>query len=269
MREHSLADVIEEGMKRFHVPEGRKDGSTSRVPEKFVKKFKAYLTSDETKDEEGKTLWDRAEDKGNPRATGNLDHFFTEEEKDQILSSPTIYAYMRKQSGAFGKYGSGKFATYEEMVAEVEEIRDRWRRDVAENPWMPEHYTPEFLTDEEFKLTKNQIMLESLYGLFFEEIDTKMLRSDMVKALYYGGDRVTISSLQSTERLKDYNNYVVRSANRNRLREDVANQIAERVADKVSDQLVDKIAQKVTPLIIEQMVDALKVIAKRNSQLAI
>lgn len=254
-REYSLADIIEEGMKRFHVAEGKKDGSTSKVPEKFVKKFKAYLASDETKDEEGRTLWDRSEDKGNPRATGNLNHFFTEEEKDQILSSPAIYRYMRKHSGAFDKDGSGKFATYAEMVAEVDEIHDRWRQMRTEEPWMPESYTPSPLTDEEYVRTKNQIMIEALYGLFFEDIDVKMLHSDMEKANYYGGDTETISSLQSKERLKNLNNYVVRSAVGNTLREDVADQIAEKVANKISDKLVYRIAKMTAPLVLRDIAD--------------
>lgn len=129
-QKYSLNDIILEAMKKFDF----EDEYEGKIPDRLRKKFEKYVQN--TRNQEGKTLWEASEDHKYKDADGKSFHFFTEKEKNAIIYSNEIYDYLiaRSKSEEIKKQPTRK--SLNEMV---EKAKEDWENALAEQISRPKY----------------------------------------------------------------------------------------------------------------------------------
>lgn len=209
--------------------------SNEKIPNTIRKQFETYVHH--TRNQEGKTLWEASEDRKNKKANKKSFYFFTEKEKNEILSSAEIYDYLIERSTSENIKNMPK---RKQLQKEIDKAKEDWQNAQREAGFLPEPYIGIMPSETDVMTEKNMIMFTALFELFFEPIDGKLLSDDIFNSSYYGGDNETLDSIQSKLRHTDLRNYC---SPRKEINKTLDN-ILDVLADKVADRVVDKINAK-------------------------
>ena len=227
-QKYSLNDIILEAMKKFEI----EDEYQEKIPDRIRKRFEKYVK--ETKNQEGKTLWDASEDHDYKKSGEKKDeksyHFFTEKVKDEIIYSDEMYDYLIARSSSEKIKNLPKRKLLQEKIAKTKED---WQKAQKDAGLPPEPYTGTIPSGTDVITEKNMIMFTALFELFFNPIDEKLLSDDIFNSSYYGGDTETMASMESKLRHMDLHNYYTP-------RKEVSETL-----DVILDTLADKIVSKI------------------------
>ena len=231
-RKYALNDIILEAMEKFHF----ENLNGEKIPTSIRKEFEAYVH--QTRNQEGKTLWEASVDRNNKKANDKSFHFFTEKEKNEIIFSDKIYDYLIERSTSENIKTMPK---RKQLQQEIEKAKEDWQNAQREAGFLPEPYIGIMPSETDVMTEKNMIMFTALFELFFEPIDGKQLSDDIFNSSYYGGDTETIVSMESKLRHMDLHNYCSPRKEINKTLDNILDVLADKVADKVTDRVVDKI----------------------------
>lgn len=223
-QKYSLNDIILEAMEKFKV----EDEYQEKIPDRIRKQFETYVQN--TKNQEGKTLWEASEDHSYKDANKKSYHFFTEKEKDEIIYSDEIYDYLITRSNSEKIRNLPK---RKQLQKEINKAKEDWQKAQKEAGFLPEPYTGTIPSATDVMAEKNMIMFTALFELFFNPIDEKLLSDDIFNSSYFGGDTETMASMDSKLRHMDLHNYYTP-------RKEVSKEL-----DNILDALADKIVNKI------------------------
>lgn len=235
-KKYTLDEIIFEAMEKFEIEDIFDDKRTGKAPVHIRKKFESYVK--ETKDSTGKSLWDLAVDTEYVDANKRSFHFFTKEQKDNIIFSNDIYDYLIKRSNSDRIKSQCTRAQLKEMAKNEE---DRWRNALKEAGFPEEYsYTGTVPSASEVATEQNTIMFTALFELFFEPLNTELLSNDIFNTSYYGGDTETIASMDSKLRHSNLHNYYTP---RKEISKEL-NIILDALADKIAERLKNNTFRK-------------------------
>ncbi len=236
-QKYSLKDIILEAMEKFEVGDEYeiKQNEEVVIPDRIRKQFETYVKN--TRNQEGKTLWEASEDHEYKDANKKLCHFFTEKEKNEIIYSNEIHDYLIARSNSEKIKNLPKRKELQEKIAEAKE---EWQKAQEEAGFFPEPYTGTIPSGTDVMTEKNMIMFTALFELFFNPIDEKLLSDDIFNSSYYGGDTETMASMESRLRRMDLHNYYTP---RKEISEEL-NIILDALADKIADRLKNNTFKK-------------------------
>lgn len=235
-KKYTLDEIIFEAMEKFKIEDVFDDKRTGKAPERFRKKFENYVNK--TKDSSGKSLWDSAVDKEYVDADKKSFHFFSKEQKDNIIFSDDIYDYLIKRSSSENIKSQ---CTREQLKKMTKGINDEWKETLKKAGFPEEYsYTGIVPSASEIATEQNTIMSTALFELFFEPLNTELLSNDIFNTSYYGGDTETTASMDSRLRHSDLHNYYTP---RKEISKEL-NIILDALADKIADRLKNNTLRK-------------------------
>lgn len=223
-RKYSLNDIILEAMEKFDFENEYQE----KIPDRIRKEFETYVRN--TKNQEGKTLWEASEDHEYKDANKKSFHFFTKKEKDEIIYSDEIYDYLIERSSS---EKIRKLPKRKQLQKEIDKIKEDWQKARREAGFLPEPYIGVTPSETDIMTEKSMIMFTALFELFFNPINEKLLSDDIFNSSYYGGDTETMASMNSRLRHMDLHNYYTP-------RKEVSEEL-----DNILDALADKIVNKI------------------------
>lgn len=224
-QKYSLNDIISEAMEKFDFKKNKYD---AKIPDRLRKEFEKYVQN--TKNQEGKTLWEASEDHEYKDANGKSFHFFTEKEKNAIIYSDEIYDYLIKRSKSDRIKNLPTRKSLNEMV---EKAKEDWENALAQADFPSQVYTGITPSEKDIMEEKNSIMFTALFELFFNPIDEKLLSDDIFNSYYYGGNTETAATMDSKLRHADLHNYFSPRKEVSETLDIILNTLADKIAEKM------------------------------------
>lgn len=224
-QKYSLNDIISEAMEKFDFKKNKYD---AKIPDRLRKEFEKYVQN--TKNQEGKTLWEASEDHEYKDANGKSFHFFTEKEKNAIIYSDEIYDYLIKRSKSDR---IKNLPTRKSLNKMVEKAKEDWENALAQADFPSQVYTGITPSEKDIMEEKNSIMFTALFELFFDPIDEKLLSDDIFNSYYYGGNTETAVTMDSKLRHADIHNYFSPRKEVSETLDIILNALAEKIAEKM------------------------------------
>lgn len=235
-QKYSLNDIMLEAMEKFDF----EDEYHEKIPDRVRKKFEKYVQN--TRNQEGKTLWEASEDHKYKDADEKSFHFFTEKDKNAIIYSDEIYDYLIARSKSEKIKNQPTKKSLNKMV---EKAKEDWENALAQADFPSQVYTGITPSEKDIMEEKNSIMFTALFELFFNPIDEKLLSDDIFNSYYYGGNTETAATMDSKLRHADLHNYFSPRKEVSETLDIILNTLADKIAVKVADKIADKVADKV------------------------
>lgn len=135
--------------------------------------------------------------------TNRMCMYYTEVQKRTILADRILYDYVRTRSG-LKQYNKGP--KYKDVIASMSQQRQEYidylsalGTEVDED-----NESDPYISDQEYRFHKTNMMFEALFSVFFTPIDDELLRNDLEQVEIYADPlNPTIQDLAAQHRLEN------------------------------------------------------------------
>ncbi|KAF5053700.1 hypothetical protein DSECCO2_395700 [anaerobic digester metagenome] len=182
---YSVTDIVENLIKDFDL------AMNSENPEDSKKTYrqKIYRALHDT------GLWDKAIQKTVGKKTVR---YFSEQQKQQLISSQNLYDYLRDNSLSELLNTSKRF---KEVQKEIKERGESYLSYLTSNEANHENFGDPYISQEEFRNIKNTMMLTAIFELFFTPINDSLLEHDLYQMLTLDELRLETETIDAEQRL--------------------------------------------------------------------
>ena len=158
---YSLADLTDYVVETYHLPTYEKRDANWKTYRQQIYRTLINLN-----------LWENGIEKTTGKKAAK---YFTEEQRQLLLTEPSFYDYVREKSSDEAIYKSKRYADIQRDIATRREAHIDYLNSL-------ETGTDENLpciSNEAFRRKKNDVMLKALFELFFTPLDEELLMNDL------------------------------------------------------------------------------------------
>lgn len=227
----TLNDVVWDFVKKYKLSTNSTEEYESKRIEQYRKAIQKFAQN--IKNEDGTSLLESAKARGAKMLKDKRSQYcFTYDERSNIILSKEALEYSLNytEDEKIKKEVQKKL----NLEAEVAETHEKYRQFLKQGGFPEDElYTPVPCTSDDENITSSDIMLTTLFELFYEPLDIKQLGNDLFNSHHYGGNTETLESLESRIRLSDKNHYVTIRKTPNKALEPILDMLADKIADRI------------------------------------